>query len=362
MRQAFRMKKRIYVCHTFYHVYVTFLKEFQLPKEEWGNATLLLSTMSNDFAGLKERVDKLHFFEAVYEYNEQPEEAFSDLQKYRHPERNFIKALWNRNRFTKKLGKYQEAFVPVNFKEYQERYVYCDSDPIGYYLNYKHIPYHALEDGLDTLVHFDAARYDNRGHFALKAFLSSKWNLIFVQNGYGKYCIDMEVNNISAIKHPCPKYVEVPRQPMVDALTREQKDILLRAFVKNMDALLYTMEQGEYRDNKVLVLTEPLCDLETREQIFRDIIAEYGVKAQIYLKPHPRDVLDYEKLFHDYLIIDKTVPMEMLNFIPNLKFEKVVSVLTVLDGISFADEKIRLGSDFMDQYEAPEVHRQNEQI
>ena len=356
------MKNRIYVCHTFYHVYVTFLKEFQLPREEWGNATLVLSRMSNDFAGLKERVEKLAFFEAVYEYDEKSEEAFPDLKKYRYPEKNVIKALWNRHCYTKKLGKYQEQYVPVNFKEYKERYVYCDSDPIGYYLNKKHIRYHALEDGLDALVHFDAARYDNRGHFGLKAFLSSKLNWIFVQNGYGKYCIDMEVNNISAIKHPCPKYVEVPRQPMVEALTREQKNILLQAFVKNMDRLLHTMEQGEYRDNKVLILTEPLCDMETRERIFRDLIEEYGAKAQIYLKPHPRDILDYETLFADQLIIDKTVPMEMLNFIENLSFQKVVSVLTVLDGITFAEEKIRLGSDFMDKYEAPEVHRQNEQI
>lgn len=356
------MKKRIYVCHTYYHVYVTFLKEFQLPREEWGNATLVLSKMSCDFESLKSRIEALNFFGEVVEYDEQPESAFPELKKYRYPESNFIKALWNRIIFTKKMGKYQEPYIPVDFKEYEDIYVYCDLDPIGYYLNYKHIPYHAMEDGLDTLVHIDAARYDNRGHFELKAFLSSKLNLIFIQNGYGKYCIDMEVNNISAIKYPCPKYVEVPRQPMVDALTREQKDILLHAFVKNMDALLETMEKGEHRDNKVLILTEPLCDLEIREQIFRDIIAEYGQEAQVYIKPHPRDLLDYEKLFGQYHIIDKTVPMEMLNFIPDLVFDKVVAVLTVLDGIGFAKEKLRLGTDFMDKYEDPDIHRQNEKI
>ncbi len=356
------MKKRIYVCHTYYHVYVTFLKEFQLPREEWGNADLVLSKMSCDFEQLKDRVQALNFFGQVLEYDEQPEGAFPDLQEYRKAAGNFLKALWNRYRFTKKLGKYQEPYVPVNFKEYQDIYVYCDTDPIGYYLNYKHIPYHAVEDGLNTLVHIDAARYDNRDHFALKAFLSSRLNLIFVQNGYGKYCLDMEVNDIAGIKYPCPKYIEVPRQPMVDALTREQKDILLRAFVRNMDELLETMEKGEFRENKVLILTEPLCDLETRERIFRDIIAQYGQSAQVYLKPHPRDLLDYEALFGEYLIIDKTVPMEMLNFIPDLVFEKVIAVLTVLDGIGFAKEKIRLGIDFMDAYESPEKHRQNELI
>ena len=28
------MRERIYVCHTYYHVYVTFLKELALPREK----------------------------------------------------------------------------------------------------------------------------------------------------------------------------------------------------------------------------------------------------------------------------------------------------------------------------------------
>lgn len=43
------MNDRIYVCHTYYHVYVTFLKELNLPKEMRGQAVLVLSKMSNDF-------------------------------------------------------------------------------------------------------------------------------------------------------------------------------------------------------------------------------------------------------------------------------------------------------------------------
>ena len=38
------------------------------------------------------------------------------------------------------------------------------------------------------------------------------------------------------------------------------------------------------------------------------------------------------------------------------------TVLTVPNGIRFADEVLFLGEDFLDKYEAPELHRQNEQI
>ena len=55
------MKKpqgRIYICHTFYHAYIACLKELNMDKDKWGQASLMLSSMSNDFGNLKERADK----------------------------------------------------------------------------------------------------------------------------------------------------------------------------------------------------------------------------------------------------------------------------------------------------------------
>jgi len=54
--------------------------------------------------------------------------------------------------------------------------------------------------------------------------------------------------------------------------------------------------------------------------------------------------------------------MEVLNFIPNLMFRRVISVFTVVHSIKFAEEIVYLGEDFMDNYEPPEMHRQNEAI
>ena len=64
------MKERIYVCHTYYHVYVTFLKELNLDKAKRGQATLVLSTMSIDFENLKERVEATGLFEQVVMFDE----------------------------------------------------------------------------------------------------------------------------------------------------------------------------------------------------------------------------------------------------------------------------------------------------
>ena len=356
------MKERIYVCHTYYHVYVTFLKELNLPKEKRGQATLVLSKLSINFEKLKERVESTGLFEQVVEFDEKRDDFFPELAQYRKDTGNLVKNLWNRILFTRKFAKVQEPYIPVNFKEYGEVFVYCDSDPIGFYLNQNHIRYHALEDGLNCLKNYDAARYDNRGHFGLKAFLSEKLNLIFIQNGYGKYCIDMEVNDISLLKYPYKKYIEQPRQALVDRLTQEDKDIILKAFIRDMTKLKAQLEESNQVGDKILVLTDPLCTLEIRERIFKDIIETYEKEGTVFLKPHPRDELDYRTIFAQYPQFDATVPMEMLNFFPGLRFKKVVAVLTEIKAIQFADEVVRLGEDFMDKYEDPLVHRQNEQI
>jgi len=376
---------RIYVCHTFYHAYVAYLKELEIRrnlflqdatanKEEVNKdavnldakntgdaqdkATLMLSTMSNDFGDFFMRAIKSSLWKNVIMFDERKPEDFEQLKDLKKDKGNLFLNLIQRIKYTSLLSKLEEAYIPVDFKKYDDIYVFCDSDPIGYYLNKHRIRYHAMEDGLNCLVHFDAAHYDNRGHFNLKAFLSKKLGLIFIQNGYGKYCIDMEVNDISAIKEPCKYYKEVRRKDLVDALTDEDKEIILNSFVKNkedVDKKLYTKSSKK----KTLILTEPLCDLETRKRLFGDILKVYKEKGDIFIKPHPRDNLDYENVFEKEVIFDKQMPMEMLNFFKDIHFDYVVTVYTDLAGIDYAGKKVRLGNTFMDNYEDKSAHIQN---
>ena len=376
------MKERIYICHTFYHVYIACLKELNKDKAQWGQASLMLSQMSNDFDNLKSRAEETGLFAEVIEFDEKEESFFPELAPLKKDTGNLVKNMIQRIRFTKKFGKLLAPFVPVNLREYKDIYVFCDSDPIGYYLSTHRIYYHALEDGLDCIRYYDTARYDNRGHFGLKAWMAAH-NLIFIQNGYSKYCLDMEVNDISVLQYPCPKYIEKPRKELTENISAQAKDILVSVFIENKAELVAALQEDAMTDDvasadadgdvkavrnsaRILILTEPLCDLETRERIFRDIIEEYGTvdgkQASIMLKPHPRDVLDYDKLFPEYIVLDGKFPMEILNYVDGLVFDKVISVFTVPHAILFAKEKVFLGEDFMDKYEAPEIHRQNEQI
>ncbi len=351
------MRERIYVCHTFYDVYITLLKEFTLGEAgAQGQADIALSTISSDLSPLKERLEASGIFGQVFLLDEKKDSEFPELAKYKQSYNNILRHLYNRIVYTKKLARREEPYMTIDFRQYRDVYVYCDSDPIGYYLNYKHIYYHALEDGLDCLKYLDGAHYDNRGHFRLKAFLSSL-NIIFIQNGYGKYCLDMEINDLSCLRHTCPKYKVVPRKPLELALTREQKQRILRIFMEDADD--FVKELGEKAQGDcILFLTQPHPQsVKAREQICHDIIRDYCQGAHVMIKPHPRDLIDYGTLRPDCTVIRGKFPVEILNFLEGIHFQKVISIATTaLDTIDFAEEKINLGDTFWDQYEDPENH------
>ncbi len=173
----------------------------------------------------------------------------------------------------------------------------------------------------------------------------------------------MEVNDISVLPYPCPKYIEKSRQELAEGLTKEDKALLVRLFVSNIEEIQEKLATGK---ENILLLTEPLCELSVRERIFRDCIDLYGqidgAESVILIKPHPRDLLDYETLFSEHIVLDRKFPMEVLNYIDGLVFRRVISVFTVVRNIRFAEEIVYLGEDFMDRYEDPRLHRQNDDI
>lgn len=360
-----KTKSRIYVCHTFYHVYVAILKEMkvvrQTPAKQYQKADIVLSSISTDFEHLGDRLEKTRIFHKVFALDEKREDFFPELAKYRKSYNNLLKHMVNRIIFTKKLPKCEIPYLQViDFAAYKDIYVFCDSDPIGYYLNYKHIYYHAVEDGLDCLKNLDDAYVANHGHFRLKTWLS-RLNLIFIMNGWGKYCIDMEINNRSVVPTDCPRFVEEPRKPLELALTSEQKKMMIQAFIEEAEDLMEQLKPAREGEEFACFLTEPHpVDVEARKRVCLDVIAQYCKGYRVLIKPHPRDAIDYEVLCPDAVVLRGRFPVEVLNFFEGLHIKKAVSIVTTaLNNMDFVEEKINLGASFWDAYEDPEKHAYN---
>lgn len=361
-----KTKTRIYVCHTFYHVYVAILKEMKLAREQSGGgykkADIALSSISTDFENLGERLAGTGIFDAVIALDEKREDFFPELAKYRQDYGNILKHMANRMIFTKKLAKREIPYMQaVDFEAYEDIYVFCDSDPIGYYLNYKHIYYHAVEDGLDCLKNLDDAYVANYRHFKLKTWFS-RHNLIFIMNGWGKYCLDMEINDRSVVPTDCPRFVEVPRKPLERGLAPEQKKLMIRAFIDDADKLMAQLKPSYEGEEFACFLTEPHpVDAEARKSVCLDVIEKYCKGYRVLIKPHPRDMIDYAGLCPGAVVLRGRFPVEVLNFFEGLHIKKAVSIVTTaMNSMDFVDEKLNLGASFWDDYEDPQKHAYNQ--
>ncbi len=363
--QSRKTKSRIYVCHTFYHVYVAVLKEMKLVRETsktmYQKADIALSSVSTDFEHLGDRLTKTGIFQNVIALDEKREDFFPELAKYRKNYKNILKHMINRMIFTKKLAKCEAPYMEVvDFAAYEDIYVFCDSDPIGYYLNYRHLYYHAVEDGLDCLKNLDDAYVANHGHFRLKTWFS-RHNLIFIMNGWGKYCLDMEINDSSVVPTDCPRFVEVPRKPLERTLTPEQKKQMIQAFIEDADALMQQLKPSQEGEAFACFLTEPHpVDIEARKRVCLDVLAKYCQGYRVLIKPHPRDTVDYEALCPDAVVLRGRFPVEVLNFFEGLHIKRAVSIVTTaMNNMDFVEEKLNLGASFWDAYEDPEKHAYN---
>lgn len=357
-----RNNKRIYICHTYYHAYIAVVKELVKRYDSEAKADIMLSTMSNDFGRLKDRLERAGVFENVFMFDEKEDVTSEEVMSYHRDKGNIVANLLQRITYTKLLGKLQEPHIPTDLSAYGDVYVFCDSDPIGYYLNYKKIRYHAIEDGLNSGRLDDQARNANRGAWPLKRAMAAL-GLIFIESGYSRYCIDYEVNDISANHSLPPNVVEEPREELDKKLTPEDHAILVNIFLENKDSVVSQLiGDGSDTRPQVMILTEPLCEMDVRKKLFGDIIDEYKEDNRVIIKPHPRDVLDYEKEFPDTVVIRDKFPMEVLGDIEGFKVDKVISVITQMENVYFAKEIVYLGLDFLDKYEDPSIHRKTENL
>lgn len=354
--------ERIYICHTYYHAYISVVKELVARHSGGGRADIILSTMSNDFGTLRERLEKTGVFDHVFMFDEKEDVTSEEVMSYHRDRGNIVLNLLQRITYTRLLGKLQEPHIPTDLSKYGDVYVFCDSDPIGYYLNYKKIRYHAVEDGLNSGRLDDQARNANRGAWPLKKAMAAM-GLIFIESGYSRYCIDYEVNDISANHSLPPNVVEIPRKDLNDRLTADDHRILTEIFLEDPERIKRQL-LGDGTDTRpqVMILTEPLCELDVRKQLFGDIINMYSKDHRVIIKPHPRDLLDYASEFPDVVVVRDKFPMEVLGDIEGFVVDKVISVITQMDNTYFAKEIVYLGLDFLDKYEDPAIHRKTENL
>ena len=199
-----------------------------------------------------------------------------------------------------------------------------------------------------------------------KRKLRMLFNAGFYSFGESKFTSSIEVNNKEGLQFDIKgkNIIEVPRKQLFEGLGTADKEKILSIYLSNsekmdiMDKLQAATTTKDLNDsNSVsLLLTQPLgfdkiTSYEMHEEFYKDIVEKYG-EGRLIIKPHPRDDFDYKKLFPDAVVIDYPfLPVEALGFLPGININKAITwCSTSISGISFCDNKVYLGIDYITPY------------
>lgn len=338
---------KVYICHTYYQVYITIVKEIKAKKE----SDIILTTSIPNVESLKRSLEKSKIFNDII--------IFPEIELKEKFYNEHIESLKFRGN---KLIDIVERQFKI-YKNYKNIYIYNDWTIFGCYIMDKKIKYHLIEDGLDGFYYLKGnldlinKKYFNKIFYPnfiqkIKKSIKKILNCGYEYFGTSKYAIDIEVNDISKIFIPHNKVIEVPKKELLKNLTINEKKEIYDIFInENIDINI--------KDKKLLLLTQPLIidRMVSREEYqikaYIDILNKYGKGYKIYIKPHPRDCTDYKKYLKKYnvTILSKNMPTEILDYNENVKFDLGITITSSsIRGMKCIEEKIELGFEYLDNY------------
>ncbi len=331
--------EKIYMCSTYHHVLISVIKT--LINNECENDILICQDIP-EHKHIMNKLDETGLFKNVF---------FLDRDKIvSYKSKTLFGKIFIEHRKNKKRV---EKVFKIDLKRYESVNIFHDGTKLGEYLQDKKIKYHLIEDGLNHFQDIEKTPSQKllveKG--TIKYFLKKYLGVGYLACGQNKYCQSIEVNENKNLKITHKKIIEVSKESMFKKLTDEQKKIVLSIFIKNDE--IFNIDK-----NSVLILTIPLYNdnyvdkIAYQIEIYRDIIEKYLQKGyKVLVKPHPRDYLEYKKLFENVLILDKNLTIEVLNLNYEVIFTEAVAInSSSIKLLKNVNNKIELPFEYLNNY------------
>ena len=314
------MKPNLYICHTAYQVLVDLLRA---GRAEGKPHTMVLSAAVADAEALAARLDKTGVVRTVLvDETRWPGTVTGPL------------AAWRCRRAFEKLCGWK-----LDRTRYENIYIHNDWSVLGRYLQDCRAGYILCEDTFGSTLGPDQHLVtDQRAapDFARKQ-RSGKGYLYW---GDSPWCKAVESEDAARCSLFGPdKMVTDSKGALLESLTGDEKAMVRSVFL--------TRPLPEQAEGATLLLprsfvADGLMTQDRQDAMFQAVAARYAA-GPLFIKTHPRDTTDYQALFPDAVILERTMPSEVLNFCLPFTFRRAVTVQSfVLRGFTAAEEKILL--------------------
>ena len=317
------MKPNLYICHTAYQVLVDLLRAGRAGGKPH---TMVLSAAVADAEALAARLEKTGAVHTV----------LVDETRWPGTVTGPLAALRARRAFEKLCG------WKLDRTRYENVYIHNDWSVLGRYLQDCRAGYILCEDTFGSTLGPDQHLVtDQRSapDFAQKQ-QSGKGYLYW---GDSPWCKTVESEDAArCILFGPDKMVTDSKAALLQSLTEDEKAMVRSVFL--------TQPLPEKAEGATLLLprsfvADGLMTQDRQDAMFKAVAAKYAV-GPLFIKTHPRDTTDYGALFPDAVILERTMPSEVLNFCLPFTFRRAVTVQSfVLRGFTAAEEKILLTLD-----------------
>lgn len=317
------MKPNLYICHTAYQVLVDLLRA---GRAEGKPHTMVLSAAVADAEALAARLEQTGVVRPLV----------VDETRWPGTVTGPLAALRARRAFEKLCG------WKLDRARYENVYIHNDWSVLGRYLQDCHAGYILCEDTFGSTLGPDQHLVTDQrsaSDFAQKQ-QSGKGYLYW---GDSPWCKQVESEDAARCTLFGPdKMVTDSKAALLQSLTEDEKAMVRSVFL--------TQPLPEKAEGATLLLprsfvADRLMTQERQDAMFKAVAAKYAV-GPLFIKTHPRDTTDYQALFPDAVILERTMPSEVLNFCLPFTFRRAVTVQSfVLRGFTAAEEKILLTLD-----------------
>jgi len=253
----------------------------------------------------------------------------------------------NRQKIVQLIDKQNNSLNALKPKDTSFDVYICSPDSAKNYFIYKYKNHNKfmVEDGLKTYV-VQAPK-------TLKKITSALVNRPLV-NGFDKRITKVFATTPDALPEELKvKSEKLNWQHTLAHLESDKLNALTMAFLPSTNL----NEDGLFpkEKSKSIIITQTLNEdgVVDNETIKLDLYKGFVKDANtdlIYIKPHPRELTDYRTVFKDdkrIIILPKLFPAELLNLLPNLRFEKAFTAFsTAIDNLNNVNTKINLGHTY----------------
>lgn len=356
-RQPNSIESNLYYCISYYQVYIAIIKSLLTKKND---NVLILSDAIPDVCNLQNKIDKNNIFSKTYILYEKDfvTSCRSNFRREYNKHSKFIKFfigkfLWIKSQI--KIINFAKKSLNIDLSNFDNIYVFGEGRSFAPYLHNTGRKFILVEDAInyfqhrksDDLIEINRMKKPRKFYFVNK--ILDYIGIYYYMGGYSSSIKMIEVNdknNLVFSRCAAKKIIELNRNDLVNKLTLDEKNLIFKTF---MDAYDFNI----CSTSSCIVFTNPLVFdklLENEHQaqmIYTNLIRKYCTQDNIYIKPHPRDIVDYSKIKiegKNIILINPFIPSEVFSLNRKFRFDKALAFSsTAIDQASFADERINLG-------------------